>query len=306
MTLPNFFIIGAPKCGTSSLYGWLSEHPDVCGALKKEPFFFMDSDSPLQGQISSQKNGLSAYSRLFPEDAARFHVRMEATTHYLYQEEALKEIPKITDAKVCIVLRDPAIRILSSFNYTRNNLARFEKKIDFDEYLQICRNRQSMYPTYINSQKSAYVLEHDIEYSKYVSYVERWMHAMGPKRLKVLIFENVMRDPAAAVNDLLKWLNVKPMPDAWRPAGHLNETRSIRYKQLHRVARKVGSTLGWMGPIKKALKNRYLSMQGGELRSVQTEDLSELRDQLNESVKELEMLLGHEPLWWRSGSNDNP
>ncbi len=42
MITPNLFIAGAPKCGTSSLYFWLSDHPEVCASTPKEPFYFID------------------------------------------------------------------------------------------------------------------------------------------------------------------------------------------------------------------------------------------------------------------------
>lgn len=59
MTRPNFFIIGAPKCGTSTLAWWLSQHPQVWFSPIKEPHFFND-DSAFR-QIRTQ----AAYDRLF-------------------------------------------------------------------------------------------------------------------------------------------------------------------------------------------------------------------------------------------------
>jgi hypothetical protein len=48
MSLPNLVIAGAPKCGTSSLFYWLADHPQACGSTVKETFYLMDEEHPLR------------------------------------------------------------------------------------------------------------------------------------------------------------------------------------------------------------------------------------------------------------------
>src|SRR5690606_14876560 len=80
-------------------------------------------------------DGWAGYADQFPVDVARFPVRMEATTHYLYQRTALEALSELEDCRVCVVLREPAARVLSSFQYTQNNLARIAPEVTFDEYV---------------------------------------------------------------------------------------------------------------------------------------------------------------------------
>jgi len=63
--IPNLFIVGAPKCGTSSLFDWLIQHPDVRGSSIKEPFFFTDTTHPLSRRPNFANDGLDAFETFF-------------------------------------------------------------------------------------------------------------------------------------------------------------------------------------------------------------------------------------------------
>ena len=63
---PNLVVGGAPKCGTSTFFRWLSSHPDVCGSEPKETFFLMDRDSPLLNRdCNVHEHGLQSYGSFF-------------------------------------------------------------------------------------------------------------------------------------------------------------------------------------------------------------------------------------------------
>lgn len=102
MKRPNFFIIGAPKCGTTSMAAWLSEHPRIYISPEKEPHYFsedMDKD---------RDRKLSSYESLF-EEADDQHIAVgEASTHYLFSQVAVPNILEYTtDAKFIVMLRNP-------------------------------------------------------------------------------------------------------------------------------------------------------------------------------------------------------
>jgi hypothetical protein len=66
MPLPNLIIGGAPKCGTSSLFQWLADHPEVCGSRVKEIFYLMDRDHPLlKAESNFHNHGLCGYESYF-------------------------------------------------------------------------------------------------------------------------------------------------------------------------------------------------------------------------------------------------
>ena len=88
--LPNVVIAGAPKCGTTSLFAWLADHPDVCGSNVKEARYFLDPDDPLFDEISNfRDHGLAGYEAYFTDcEERKAQVVLEATPVYLYQQTA--------------------------------------------------------------------------------------------------------------------------------------------------------------------------------------------------------------------------
>ena len=110
---PDFFIIGAPKCGTTALVSYLSEHPDVFMSEPKEPHFFADDFPHYKKYIPT----IDAYERLFEDAALKPATRVgEASVWYLYSEYAIKNIHKYRpDAKLIVMLRDP-VEVMQSLH----------------------------------------------------------------------------------------------------------------------------------------------------------------------------------------------
>lgn len=98
---PNFFIVGAPKCGTTSLANWLREHPRVYFSPNKEPHYFSERGR----QLVPTKQG---YDQLF-SDVGPEHIAIgEGSTGYLYSEIALPRIAaEYPEAKFIVCLRNP-------------------------------------------------------------------------------------------------------------------------------------------------------------------------------------------------------
>lgn len=119
--LPTFLILGAAKCGTTSLFEYLGQHPDVFTPWLKEPHFFAFQGESLQfgGPGDERTNRLSitsqpAYESLF--DAATEPARGEASPSSLYFPQAAPRIRSlIPDARLIVILRDPVNRALSGF-----------------------------------------------------------------------------------------------------------------------------------------------------------------------------------------------
>ena len=108
MKKPNFFIIGAPKCGTTSLANWLSGHPNVFVTQPKEPFFF-DKDIKARYEYS-----LEEYNNLYKETKKNHLAIGEASTTYLYSNVAVQNIIKYNPlAKFIVLLRNPAQMVVS-------------------------------------------------------------------------------------------------------------------------------------------------------------------------------------------------
>src|SRR5687767_14301335 len=135
MPLPNFFIIGAPKCGTTSLYEYVRQHPDVYMSPLKEPVYWaFDPDGPRDPdrlrkfRVTTREE----YERLF-EGATGQRILGEASPVYLASERAARAIREnIPHAKMVVLFRDPAEATFSAFlgrirdgRESRRDLGRF-------------------------------------------------------------------------------------------------------------------------------------------------------------------------------------
>ena len=103
---PNFFIVGAPKAGTSSLYAYLNEIPGIFMSPKKEPNYFSENTIPNDHPIKPIRDK-KKYLELF-KGVKGEKIIGEASTSYLADPEAPKLIHEACpDAKILISLRDP-------------------------------------------------------------------------------------------------------------------------------------------------------------------------------------------------------
>jgi hypothetical protein len=101
MPKPGFFLVGAPKCGTTSLHDHLAQHPALFLPAVKEPTFF-GADVPLLPAVGS----LDAYVALFDAGAGR--LCGEASTNYLASTSAAREIHDFNPgARIIVALRNP-------------------------------------------------------------------------------------------------------------------------------------------------------------------------------------------------------
>lgn len=105
---PNFFILGAPKCGTTSIADWLSDHPNVFMAPDKEPHFF-NSD-----YVVNKPRNFQNYEKLF-EGARENHIVVsEASTGYFFSDVAIDNILSYSpDARFLVMLRNPLEMVVS-------------------------------------------------------------------------------------------------------------------------------------------------------------------------------------------------
>jgi hypothetical protein len=116
MKLPNLFVPGAAKSGTSTLHLMLNDHPDIFMSRFKEPSFFAN-DEPLWGRVG-YRDGLEKYVKEYFEGADEAKIIGESSTVYLYNPIALKRIEQdVPNAKFIVCFRNPIERFLSHYNW---------------------------------------------------------------------------------------------------------------------------------------------------------------------------------------------
>jgi len=193
--LPNFFIIGAQKAGTTSLYEYLRQHPDIFMSKPKEPNFFADDDK--------YSKGLDYYSKFFAEckDEKMIGEASTAYSSYLHLEKTIKRIYKFNpEIKLIYVLRNPFSRAYSSYWW---NVRMQAEPLSFDEALQQEENR-----TYKD------VLEQLDPWSYkrrglYFNIIQQYLKYFPKKNLKVILLEDLNSSLIKICNDVYSFLNLK-------------------------------------------------------------------------------------------------
>ena len=253
---------GAPKCGTSSLFRWLEAHPQLQGSSPKETFYFIEPHLPLAkpgGNFAT--DGWAGYRKFFPGTNEGKHW-FEGTTHYLYSESARKILSSMAEPPLMVFLiRKPEARILSSFNFTKNNLAALDSEVTFAEYTELLlEGKADQLAPRFHRGDSAYVLPRDLENSRYLEHLRKWREAVGEDKVKVLLFEQMRTEPGHAITRLCNSIGVDA--DVYKSFNFSasNETISVKNPALHRLARKWGQLLP-SSVLKKLLKTLYFKGQ---------------------------------------------
>src|SRR6185312_1096375 len=137
MTAPNFILVGAPKCGTTALAGYLRAHPRVFMCVPKEPHYFA-VDLPSHRYVSDW----DAYQALF-RGAGREHVAIgEASIFYMYSEAAITGIrERLPSARLLVMLRNPVELAISM--HAQALRTRDETITDFAAAWSLCADRRA-------------------------------------------------------------------------------------------------------------------------------------------------------------------
>ena len=128
--MPNLFIVGAAKAGTTALYNYLAQHPQVFLSRIKEPMFFSREEY--------YAKGLDWYEDFYFRGAENYPVRAEATPHYLYWSEKvaprIKEVYGERPVKFIVSFRDPVSR---AYSWYWNMVREGREELDFEEALRV-------------------------------------------------------------------------------------------------------------------------------------------------------------------------
>jgi len=197
---PNFFIVGAPKSGTTSLYHYLKQHPEVCIPEKEPRFFIKDSifavseKDPIKPYLlrSSVLNE-NDYFDLYKDKSEK--ILCDSSTQYLYHyEEVIPKIKALTnEPKILILLRNPIDRAFSNYQH---NLSSVEK-LSFEAALEEEQERQHQ------QFNSFWYYKHLSLYSKQVI---AYQNAF--KNVKVLFFENFISDINGTLSEIFEFLEI--------------------------------------------------------------------------------------------------
>ena len=202
MNYPNLYIVGAPKAGTTSLYHYLSQHPDI-SIPDKEPRFFIkesiqsvsDEDPIKPYLLRSSVLDEAAYTNLYANK--REKIKCDASTQYLYHYRdvipKIKQLEGVKSPKILILLRNPIDRAFSNYSH---NYSTFEN-LDFEQALEQESERIS---------KGFNSFWHYKGLSTYADSVKAYKDAF--KEVKIIFFEDFVNDIDKSLVDIFDFLEV--------------------------------------------------------------------------------------------------
>lgn len=208
--LPNLFIPGAAKSGTSSLYSYLSQHPEICMSETKETHFFSRDSVFSQGQ--------DYYNTQYLDDP-QIKYYGDASTSYLPSVKALTRISKMCfQPKHIVVLRDPFDRIQSHYNWLRS--LNIEKRSFKEAVLESSSNFNE--DRHIRGAYDNYY-----EFSCYGKQIQVLHDLFPAEDIHVFEFSDLIADTKAAVNSCFSFLGLENIDDVLI-LEKKNKTKDIR------------------------------------------------------------------------------
>lgn len=291
---PNFFIVGAAKCGTSSLFHYVELHPDVYMSPIKEPHYFCDDYFPMhftgpgdEGFSQNRLRNMEDYLRLFEAGNLK-KIRGEGSVYYLYFDGIAEQLLEFNpDAKVVIVLRNPVQRAYSAYMHTVRD---GRETLTFEEALEREQSRR---------EEGYQPLWWYRELGRYSAQVERYIKAFPSNQLKIFLFED-LRDTAKAVKDTFSFLNLRDVPVD--TSIKYNESGIPKSRMLFNFFAKPNILKEIVKPLLPAKVRQKLGQQAKSMtlrqETMNPQTRSMLTEYFREDIKRLQELIGRDLSSW--------
>ncbi|WP_018016219.1 sulfotransferase family protein [Teredinibacter turnerae] len=227
---PNLFIVGQPKSGTSAVFSFLRQHPEINACSAKEPSFFCSDIRSQYFHLSKQARTLKNYLALYRSGDYRYW--LEGSTAYLYSAKAAEEIHQFNpDARIIILLREPAEFLFTYHKQLLRNSCPFEEVTSLEDALALepQRRRGEKLPRHVFDASFLYYSER----LRYVDHIKRFTALFPVSQIKIVIYDDFKADNAQVMGGLWDWLGLTP-PAAMelQQVNAQVEVRNRRLKQF--------------------------------------------------------------------------
>lgn len=224
---PNFIIVGGARCGTTSLYQYLRQHPDVFFPKIKEPRFFVKNhldnidkkDPSYRALMSSSFINEVEYFNLF-NSTNSYKVYGEASVHYLYNfKESISSIKNyLGDIPIIILIRNPIFRAISNWAFNGSDTNDFKTSFNNDDYY---KNTQFNSFWYYKSQ--------GFYYDQVNSFISNFT------KVKVIVFEDFIENLKYTMDDLCHFLNIDNFSFNFKKIYSASNTLIPRNKFIYKM-----------------------------------------------------------------------
>lgn len=268
---PTFFIPGVPKSGTSSLYYYLAQHPQIFMSPIKEPEFFAAEDLLRNARFREgqqrDRARLVAYlagpqrppgGKLFVTEwdeyvqlfrNARDEIAVgEASTGYFWLPSAAGAIhARVPDARLLFILRDPTERLFSWYVLS----LREQPGVTFKAWFEHEETQTEWWSA--------------VDAGRYATHLERFLRFFPRHQMRVYLHEDFRRDPQAVVRDALEFLGVDTGYPIDTTTRH-NKTLVPRFRRVQQLKRRLfgdGSVVDWLpAGLQRRVRGLYMLERG--------------------------------------------
>jgi len=303
MPKPDFIIVGAPKSGTTSLWGYLSQHPDVFMPEKKEPMYFCGYKPGFQGPLSEGYNrnmvvDKSEYLKLF-FPAGPDQMVGEASTDYLSCPEAPARIHAWNpETKIIIMLRNPIERARSEHQHLLRDQ---HESLEFIDALMLENERlvQGFVPLFCHIRRGLYA-----------EAVRKYLDMFGSNNVRIYLFDDLIADADKIYRNLLDFLELKyfeiDLGQKWNvsgiPKSRLIQGAYLLWNRAGKDARwkRIAQNLVPSREIRHRVRDALLRMNLEKGRKQTREENAYLIKKFESDIHDLERILDRDLGHWLS------
>lgn len=201
----NFFLVGAAKCGTTSMWHYLYQHPDIYLPENKQEMHFFATHYQKLPHAEKKAYGLHDSKlihsieeyELYYQNVANEKIIADISPEYMYYYKCAKDIKKYnSDAKILFLLRNPVDRAYSAYMHLRKDLS---ESMNFREAFMESKHR-------VNEQN--YNSLYDLQGWSYAPAIEYFITCFGAKKVMVILFEEFVRDTQQIMDQICDFLEI--------------------------------------------------------------------------------------------------
>ncbi|MCZ6702961.1 MAG: sulfotransferase [Ignavibacteria bacterium] len=299
----NFFIIGQPKTGTTSIYHYLKKHPQIYLPEQKQLHHFASDHNQYRQQFKSLNRAYykKYYNYTYASYIKRFNfstnknIYGDITPDYFYSDEAPENIYNYNkNSHIIAIIREP-LDFLKSFHLQMINSGD-EKEKDFFKALKLEKKRSVR-----NIMQSKYCPNVFFEYSKLINYessIDNYYKLFG-KKFKVIIYEDFKKNNQLYLNEILNFLSLEPMFFDKIIRTNISHHKSGKLRSIKKLylLRLISSLIPWsMKNSFKRLTDKKHRMKVDEVNRALSMDEIELKRDFMERVEDLNVFLNENNL----------
>lgn len=296
--VPNLFIIGAAKSGTTTLYSILSQHPQIFMSSPKATGFF--------NKDGNYEKGMDWYLRTYFGGAGRYPIRGEATPSYLASAHItaprIKQLSDNKQIKFISIFRNPVERAYSHYWYNFNKKIRGgEDVLSFEQAIEFERERDA------NEESTDVRISHARDYLKngeYSRHLNEYLKYFDRGQFLFLLTEDLYEEQFEnTANSMFRFLGVDEVSAPYRrdnPSRKVGKRKSVQFIRKHRGL--IGFLKAYLpAPIQGFLKYQYTRRISQPVRYPPMSETTRgmLLETYISGITELEEMIGRDLSGWK-------